>query len=77
MAGADRREAARRRLLMRAGHREDVELISRTLRRLSEAAAAREPVSDEEASREVLSEIRQMRAERRAKDFVTARSRGE
>ncbi len=77
MAGADRREVARRRLLMRAGRCEDAELISRTLKRLSEAAAAREPVSDDDASREASSEIRQMRAERRAKDFVTARSRGE
>jgi hypothetical protein len=76
MAGSRRKEAARARLSARCGPAGDVELVNRTLKAVSEAVERRDPPSGDQANLEVSAEVRQMRAEKRAKAFIAAHARG-
>ncbi len=76
MAGSSRKDAARARLTARRGLASDGELIDGTLGTVSEAVERRDPPSGDQANKEVSAEIRQMRAEKRTKGFVTARTHG-
>ena len=76
MTGRERKEAARARLRRNYGAAgdDDRALVGRAMSAVSEAVENREPLSDDQASREVVSEVRKMRAEKRARTFVrTAR----
>ena len=72
MAGTRRKEAARERLNARCGQAEDAKLAEQTLKRIADAVEAREPLEGDQASEEVAAEVRRMRVEKRAKDFVAA-----
>jgi hypothetical protein len=69
MAGSRRRADARARLTTRRGET-DSEVIDRTLKAVRESVERRDPPSDDEANRIVSDEMRQMRADERAKRFV-------
>jgi hypothetical protein len=71
VAGSRRQEAARARLSSRRGET-DSEVVDRALETVRESVERRDPPSDDEASRVVSEEMRQMRAEKRAKTFVTS-----
>ena len=69
MAGDRRRKAARARLNADQGET-DAEVSERALKSVRDSVDRREPPSDDEANRVVAEEMRQMRAEKRAKTFV-------
>jgi hypothetical protein len=72
MAGSRRRDAARARLTAGRGQVTDAELAERALNRITAAVEKREPLSGDQASEEVATEVQRMRVEKRAKDFVVA-----
>lgn len=69
-----RKDAARSRLAARGGSA-DAELVSRTLKAVSSAVEQRAPLPEDQASAEVSAELHRMRADKRARDFATARGR--
>lgn len=76
MAGERRRDTARARLRERDETAVDDELVARALASVADAVERRDPLSDDQANREVSAEVRKMRAEKRAKAFVAAHARG-
>lgn len=76
MAGGRHKEAARARLSARAGQGDDSELIDQALNKVAAAVDGRSPLPGDDASREVSAEVRRMRAEKRAKEFVNTHRRG-
>jgi len=71
MAGSRRREAARARL--RAGHDEpDSQTAERALKSVGDSVDRRDPPSGDEANRIAADELRRMRADKRAKTFVSS-----
>jgi hypothetical protein len=72
MAGSRRREAARARLNARRAE-SDSEVVDQAMQSVRDSVEQHDPpASDEEANRIVSEEMRQMRAEKRAKTFVTS-----
>lgn len=76
MAGTERKVSARARLRARCGQATDAELAGRTLQEVADAVERRDPPAGDQANLEVAAEVRQMRAEKRAKAFVAAHTQG-
>lgn len=72
MAGSRRKDAARARLNADGAGASDAELVERALTRIADAVEQRSPLSEEQASDEVAREVRQMRLEKRADQFVAS-----
>lgn len=77
MAGRERKEAALARLRRKSGDvgGDDQTLAGRALETVSQAVEDRDPPSGDQALREAVAEVQQMRAEKRAKSFVRATRR--
>lgn len=71
MAGNRRRQAARARLHARRDE-SDSQAAGRALSSVGESVDRRDPPSDDEANRIAADELRRMRAEKRAKTFVSS-----